>query len=416
MTFGGFQLLDTTPGRVPLYHSPQCGACGLWQKVESPKMPVSGEGRKGILIIGEAPGNYEDQQGIPFVGATGRLLERTLADFGIDMRKDCWIANAVRCHPYKWNSDHTKKENRPPTEKEIAYCRPWLTGNGNIYGDIKKLNPSTILLLGGAATDSILGWLWKEDSGRVGRWIGWRIPCQQTNAWICPAWHPSYVSREEDNPIVKTIWRRHLEAALALKGRPWEKVPDFKSMVDVIRIPRQAAHMIHEIIRMGKPTAIDIETTTLKPDGENAEIYSCSLSNGMITISFPWQGESRTATLDFIASDIPKIGFNVKFETRYFLAKEGVRIKDWIWDGMLMAHALDNRPDSKALKFQSFVLLGQPSYDDFVKPYFQSEGPNSPNRIKQVDLQALLLYGGLDALLEYRVANIQAKQLEVELN
>jgi hypothetical protein len=82
---------------------------------------------------------------------------------------------------------------------------------------------------------------------------------------------------------------------------------------------------------------------------------------------------------------------------------------------MLAAHVLDNRSDTKSLKFQAFVLLGQESYDDAIKPYLKSKGSNDKNRITELDLEAVLRYCGMDAILEWHVAMKQAKKLGVTL-
>jgi len=77
-------------------------------------MGATGEGSKGILIIGEAPGVTEDEMGKQFVGESGQLLERYLKDYGIDLHKDCRLINAINCRP---------PANRTPTPREIVPVR-----------------------------------------------------------------------------------------------------------------------------------------------------------------------------------------------------------------------------------------------------------------------------------------------------
>src|ERR1700724_1744053 len=89
---------DKSKARIPLVA--QCGACGLRRHCNSPLMPVSGEGRKGIFVLGEAPGKSEDLRNEPFVGKSGQLLESTLAKFGVDLRRDCFIGNSLICRPH----------------------------------------------------------------------------------------------------------------------------------------------------------------------------------------------------------------------------------------------------------------------------------------------------------------------------
>ncbi len=150
-------FFSSTPAlRQSLPIAAQCHLCKLDKGCLSPKMGVNGRGERKILIIGEAPGKNEDKRGIPFIGETGRLLYKTLRKFGIKMRRDCWIINSARCRPPK---------NQLP-EKSIDFCRP------NVVNDIKELNPEVIILLGGAAVKSVLGWLFKPEAGGITKWAG----------------------------------------------------------------------------------------------------------------------------------------------------------------------------------------------------------------------------------------------------
>jgi uracil-DNA glycosylase len=85
-----------------------------------------------ILFIGEAPGKKEDEQGVPFVGASGKLLEEMLASIHIQ-RKDVYITNIVKCRP---------PENRDPLPEEITRCTPWLVAQ------IEAVDPALIITLG----------------------------------------------------------------------------------------------------------------------------------------------------------------------------------------------------------------------------------------------------------------------------
>src|SRR4051812_20143993 len=115
MGMGFFAAAEPAAARQRSSLVPLCGVCGLLKGCRSPRMPVSGEGRKGILIVGEAPGMNEDERGIQFCGKTGKLLERTLAKFDVDMRRDCWLTNSLACRPPRNKIDDARK---------IDYCRP----------------------------------------------------------------------------------------------------------------------------------------------------------------------------------------------------------------------------------------------------------------------------------------------------
>src|SRR5260370_12137758 len=153
----------------------------------------------------------------------------------------------------------------------------------------------------------------------------------------------------------------------------------------------------------------------LKTDSNRARIVSCAVSDGETTISYPWHGKAITATKELLLSPVPKIMHNGKFELRWTMKEFGHGINNMRWDSMIAAHTLDNRMGINGLDFQAFVLLGQPEWDSHISPFFKSSSPNVENKIKHVPLPSLLPYGGMDALLEWKIAHIQAKQMGEEL-
>jgi len=783
---GFFSKTDFSHVKAPASLIPRCGACQLYLHCDSPKMPVSGKGKRKILICGEGPGANEDEQGIQFIGESGQLLERTLAKFDVDMRRDCWITNSIICR------SHTKDDkNRTPTPKEIDYCRP------NLIKTITELKPDVIIPLGGSAVKSLLGWLWKEDVGPISRWDGWAIPSQKINAWVChpagtlittqrglapieevivgdfalthmgswepvtetfqrkfsgrlfgvkracfsepleatpehpllvskqggrfewtnvkniipgdylveplpvnqtkiadgkiiwrytrppgrwkngkgkkalgkhevratletmkllgyylaegsslgrsgvsfafhtsevdfieevkssfnsvfvsgnkvslrtrgntvevlchgavagsflgttgssslnkkfpnwvwgcsdgllkemlrclwngdgwkigngfglqsssrqliedvrrlllrlgvvswvrkrsrkgkrveiagnvstandaweltvrgswasklatflkisfplikhlrkadafidggyvwylvrkcapirkvvnsyvfnievendhsylaegivshncPTWHPAYILRsdygvsQKQNDVRQLFFEKHLKAACKLEGKPWKVVPDWTSKIEIIIDPDKAADKISDMRESSACVAFDYETMTLKPDSDKAEIVCCSISNGERTIAYPWHGRAIKETGNLLFSDVKKIASNMKFEERWTIKEFGRGVKNWAIDTMLASHVIDNRPLITSIKFQAFVLLGVDSWDGHIKPYLKSKNNNTPNRIREVGLTSLLKYCALDSLYEYKVAEIQAKKIGVEI-
>jgi uracil-DNA glycosylase family 4 len=392
-------FVKTENKRIHLPLVAKCGACGLHKKCNTPKMKVSGNGNKRILICGDFPSYSEDFQGKHFVES---MLEKELSNLGIRMRQDCWLTNAAICYPHK----------KTLPEKVVEFCRP------NLIQTIKELNPVNIILLGKVAVKSLISWLWKENVDSGARWFGTQIPCQRLNAWICPVWHPSFISEtgygvsQRDNEVRKLIFKQHLASAVELTERPWKKVPDYRSQVEVILNDKEAAKAICHFIRSEVPVAIDYETNMLKPDHGSARIVSCSLSDGKRTIAYPFYGEAISGTQVFLKLDIPKIAANAKFEERWTRKTFGHGINKWDFDTMLAAHLLDNKPGVCGLKFQAFVKLGQESYNDHIEPYLKADGSNEENRIKEIAIKELLIYNGLDSLLEWKLAKIQKREIE----
>ncbi len=104
---------------------------------------VFGSGAAGarVMFVGEAPGFHEDMQGLPFVGAAGKLLSRFLEEIGLK-RSDVYITNIVKCRP---------PDNRDPLSEEIETCRGFLSRQIDI------INPDLICTLGNHATRTLLG-------------------------------------------------------------------------------------------------------------------------------------------------------------------------------------------------------------------------------------------------------------------
>jgi len=358
-------------------------------------MPTTGKGRKKILFVAEAPGEEEDKRGIQLIGRSGQLLRRYLRKMNIDLDRDCWKTNAVICY---------KEGNPTPKDEIIEACRP------NLMRTIKQYQPNVIILLGKIAIKSLISVLWKEDDGIMSKWEGYTIPCHNPNAWIICTYHPAYLLRKNDR-VLNRFFEKHLRTAVEKsKSKPWKKIPDYKSQIEIIMNPVQAAQDIAKMINMGGAVAFDYETNCLKPEGEGTKIVSCSVCReGKKTIAFPWQ-EGVIGIMDrLLKSSMPKIASNIKFEDRWTRVKMGHPVKNWLWDTMIAAHVLDNSPKVTSIKFQSFVLLGAESYDDHITPFLKSTKNSRFNRIDELDLKDLLLYNGLDSLLDYKVAIKQMK-------
>lgn len=364
-------------------------------------MPISGEGRKGILIVAEAPTREEDEKGRPIIGEAGQLLRRYMADEGVDLDRDCWKTNAIICRPTQDGYSRT------PMNDEVEHCRP------NVIKTIKDLNPRQILLLGGPAIRSVLGWLWQPDPGSVTRWAGWQIPSTKLNAWITPTYHPSFVLRSDnEDTSLEAIWfRRHLKAALSLRDRPYATIPDYRAGIELVYEPKRAAAILRKMIAKGGTVAFDYETNKLKPDAADAEIVCCSVCwEGKKTIAFPWVGEAVAATGELLRSALKKIASNLKFEERWSWKEFGHGVTNWVWDTMQAAHWLDNRREITSIKFQAFARLGVPEWDSHIKAFLSEtddEGINCVSR--DVAVKDLLEYCAFDSLYEYLVAE---KQIE----
>lgn len=149
-----------------------------------------------IVLIGEAPGAEEDRQGLPFVGPSGRLLDRMLASIGLD-RTRVFISNTVFWRP---------PGNRAPTTWEIAVCAPF------VERIVELIDPVLLIALGGPAANALLGA--QESVGRLrGRWFAFRTRGLANAVPATALFHPAYLLR---SPSQKRLAWRDL---LAIKKR-----------------------------------------------------------------------------------------------------------------------------------------------------------------------------------------------------
>src|SRR5437879_3368506 len=117
--------------------------CTLCRLHEGREHAVPGEGPNDakLFLVGEAPGRHEDEQGRPFVGAAGKVLDAILENAGLS-RRDAFITNVVKCRP---------PQNRKPRPDEIAACRPYLVAQ------IRAVRPAVLVPLGDTAVTSLAG-------------------------------------------------------------------------------------------------------------------------------------------------------------------------------------------------------------------------------------------------------------------
>lgn len=162
-----------------------CKKCGL---AESRHNIVFDDGipNPKLMLIGEAPGFYEDKEGKPFVGKAGQLLDKIFASVGLSRDKDVYICNTIKCRP---------PENRNPLPEEKEACWEYLKAQIDI------IRPKMILLCGNVAVQSILC-----SMGGITRIRGkWFEGGENVHgAKLMPIFHPSYLlrndSREKGSP------------------------------------------------------------------------------------------------------------------------------------------------------------------------------------------------------------------------
>lgn len=150
----------------------------------------SGSKTSKIMIIGEGPGQEEDEQGIPFVGRSGKLLTKILEAVGIDRDKDVYIANTVKCRP---------PNNRTPTKSEIETCKDFL------IAQILHIKPRILMLMGTPAIQTVLEI--KEPITKIrGQWVKKPVNYMEDLLYIMPMFHPAYLLRNPSKEVGAPKW------------------------------------------------------------------------------------------------------------------------------------------------------------------------------------------------------------------
>ncbi len=160
---------------------------------------ADGNPKAKVMLIGEAPGAEEDRQGLPFVGPSGKLLDRMLAAIGLD-RRSVYISNVLFWRP---------PGNRTPTPAEISACLPFVERH------IELVDPEILVLLGGPAAKTLMG----RNDGIMklrGKWFEYESRGMSRPVPTIASFHPAYLLR---SPIQKrAAWADFLAVQAKLRG------------------------------------------------------------------------------------------------------------------------------------------------------------------------------------------------------
>lgn len=171
--------------------STTCTRCVLHER-RNRVVFARGSAEAEIAFVGEGPGADEDQQGLPFVGRAGQLLDRMIAAMGYG-REDVYVCNVVKCRP---------PENRTPRPEEAIACSRYL------IPQLQTVAPKLIVALGRCAAEN-LGVAQATGSWR-GRWGTWQ------GIAVMPTYHPAFLLRSPEHK--RTVWE-DLQKAMARLGR-----------------------------------------------------------------------------------------------------------------------------------------------------------------------------------------------------
>lgn len=189
--------------------SAHCNRCYRCPLGENRTHAVVGRGNLNapVMIVGEGPGQTEDETGLPFVGKSGQLLEKILQSVKLTIEQDVFICNVVKCRP---------PENRTPTTDEAEACK------GYLMEQIRLVNPKIILLTGATAMRGLVGI--KQGITKVrGQWI------ERDDRLYMPIFHPAYLLRNQSREKGSPKWLM------------WQDVQAVRAKLDEILAGKSAA-------------------------------------------------------------------------------------------------------------------------------------------------------------------------------
>ena len=172
-----------------------CTACDLYKHATQ---AVFGRGPRDarLVLVGEQPGDQEDRQGAPFVGPAGEVLDRALAEAGLD-RAQIYVTNVVK--HFKFVLRGKRRIHEKPGSTEVAACRPWLDA------ELSSIRPDVLLCLGATAATTIFGKDFRLLKQR-GQWL-------RTSSGLraMATIHPSAVLRGPDESAQEALYAMLLE-------------------------------------------------------------------------------------------------------------------------------------------------------------------------------------------------------------
>lgn len=255
---------------------------GMNPDARSPEMEPTGPTNPLVYILGEAPGEIEDQRGEPFVGKSGQLLREALPAWG---KAETVFDNVVRTRP---------PDNRTPKPEEVAAFRRVVTES------IERAQPNVILGFGNTA----LKWAVPLDRPNIKAARGKKFPIRvgSHTCWFCPTLHPAYLLRIEGSRDDKVpsdewfrFWQQDIHKAYQLADDIEAGEADFATVQSIDTAAGKVVHCLTiekvekavKVLRRADAIGFDIEGHRLRPYHSDSMFLSLALSDGQTTFSIP---------------------------------------------------------------------------------------------------------------------------------
>jgi uracil-DNA glycosylase family 4 len=391
-------------------NNPDCGNCGLYKESKNPQIGVFGKGKKKILILTKAPTKEQDENNNLFLGGATKLFEQELKKVGIDLYEDCFVTSALGCR--------TSVSENHKLKKNVDFCR------NRVRNTIKKIKPSTILCLGTLSLYAIFG----EKNGveqvtgiSVENFRDFLIPCYEYGCNVVAIHHPVAALQNEDDVFWTALWKKDLEFFAKNINTPVKKEIEHKTKVNCLYDYEEIVNALTELKTNppkwcchdyeGTGTDIFIEGSRIETIAF-APIYDISDYNRetQVAYAFPYQRQNhftedqqkhiKQLWIEYLNNEkINKVAHNINLEYSWELVGFETDTQGYYWDSMVVANQMNCTPGTRGLKHLALMYEGQKGYGSEAKSYFERKQENGLNYIHEFPLNKLLLYNGLDALL-----------------
>lgn len=377
--------------------NPECTRCKkLCEFAKTVCMPGYGPKDADIMVVGEAPGEKEDERGIPYIGKAGFLLKKELLPTAGLVEEEIRFTNAVRCRP---------PNNRTPTIREIEACRSYLEA------EIRMVQPKVVVLTGNVPLASALSFFAKDNKetkvSGITKWSGKVMWHREWNCWVIPMFHPSYVSRMRNQTQSEWYFERCVEVLkmaeeLARKPRPEVPLPE----LEAVQEPKRFLEVAKEMAEAGT-FAFDIETGNKGSRAWHTFVIGFSLAcNGKRGYYIPWtlfedrRSKVWEAFVDLMTNPkYLKIMHNGAYETRIFKFND-IPIRGQYHDTMVMAQLTDEN-FYKGLKDLSWVHTMYGGYERPLDLYKKEHKIKADYSLIPFDL--MWEYGAMDSVVTYQL-------------
>lgn len=180
--------------KITTLRDPYCTLCALYKSTQYVCIFGKGYANSEVFLVGEAPGAEEEKQGLPFVGRSGRLLDRILEETGVNKYR-VYITNVVKCRP---------EFNNTPEQKEIIVC-----SSNYLEKEIYYSRPKVLVLLGKTAV-RWMGIDWKHNLGR-----GTKVVRDFYEGSVIVTYHPSYILRNITSTKLFNTYLKHFQLIIS---------------------------------------------------------------------------------------------------------------------------------------------------------------------------------------------------------